>query len=212
MTIADLTIKVKVNMDEYAPTGVALPFDNYITPMLHEAARDIAEKAPLHLLNATAIPLEAGDPSASIVLYANDKAYIPVPVDYVRLYEIKYPLWKKSIRKAFPVESPQYKIQENESLTPGYGRPFVGILQTSVNSGAAARYFECGKVIDPDTATLTPIALYVKSPLANDLRDILADTLCWLAASKIFGSMGNVNEAKLCEERFTQALGFLGNS
>lgn len=209
MDRAGLINKVLVKMDEYTPEGVSLPFDELIGPLLDESATEILEKGPLYLLTPTAIPLTGGDPVTSIVKYANNRSYIPVPTDYVRLYEIQYPLWKKPVRRAITPEDPRYRLQENEYLTAGYGRPVVSIVQTSVDGGAVTKYFECGKVLDPGATILTPNALYVKTCKPEQLNDILADALSWLCTSKVFGVLGYGDKAKITMEQFTQSLSTL---
>ena len=47
---------VKVKLDEFSPGDIGLPFDDYIGPMLDESAREVLERAPLHLLSPAAIP------------------------------------------------------------------------------------------------------------------------------------------------------------
>ena len=199
MLRSELIKRVKIKLDEYSPTDVALPFDNYIGPLLDESARDLLERGPLRLIIPTSIPL-AG------VLYLNDKSYIPVPADYVRLYEIKYPLWKRSVRVAISRENPLYQVQENEFLKGGYGRPNVAIVETSVDGGDVTKYLECSKVVDPEGIGLTPVATYVKTDLPENLNDLLVDSLTWLATSKIFVVTGYGDKAKITLDLSNNAL------
>lgn len=190
--------KVKIKMDEYTPDGVSLPFDDYIGPTLDECAREILEKAPLFLITPTLIPLTGAT-------YKDDKAYIPVPSDYVRLYEIKYPLWKKSVRRAISTQDPEYKIQDNEYIKAGYARPIVAIVNTSLVAGdAPSKYFECAKVVNE--GGITPVALYVKTDKPENLNDTLADPITWLCSSKLLGIMGYADKAKLAYEQFTSSM------
>lgn len=192
-------------MDEFTPEGVNIPLDEYVGPLLDESAREVLEKAPLHLLSPTAIPLTSESPPASLVRYADDKSYIPVPSDFVRLYEIKYPLWKKSVREAISAQNPNYKIQENEFLKGGYGRPSVALVQTSIG-GTLDYYLECSKVVDPGAGTLTPIALYVKNDQPEDIADLLSDAMTWLCAAKVLAVSGYGDRAKMAMEQFSSAV------
>jgi hypothetical protein len=195
VTRSDLIIRVKIKLDEYTPSpGVALPFESYISPLLDESANDITARGPLRLLLPIAIPLTG-------VAYLADKSYIPVPVNYVKLYEIKYPLWKKSVRIAISQENPAYKIQENEYIKGGYARPSVAEV---IYNGI--KHFECGKVVDPTPGTLTPIATYVKTDVAENLNDLLVDSLTWLTVSKIFVVTGYGDKAKITLDLSNQAL------
>lgn len=203
MTRSELIIRVKTKLDEYAPTGVSLPFDDYVGPLLDEAARDLLERAPLHLMTPTSIPYSAS-------VYENEKSYIPVPGDFVRLYEIKYPLWKKSVRTAISRENPEYQIQENEFIKGGYGRPVVAVVTTSVLGGAITKYLECSKVIDGATPL---VATYVKTFGTTldpeNLNDLLADALTWLASSKIMGILGYGEKAQAMIQQFQNSLNLL---
>ncbi|MGI6337889.1 MAG: hypothetical protein ACOXZV_00735 [Bacteroidales bacterium] len=191
---------VKIKLDEFSPEDIGHPFDDYIGPMLNESAREILERAPLHLLSPVTIPISG-------TIFHNNKAYIPVPADYVRLYEIKYPQWKKSVRKAISAEDPQYKIQENEYIKAGYARPAVAIVRTTLDgSSTIRRYFECGKVEDNTISISTPVALYIRTTLPEELEDILADTLTWLCTSKVLSILGYGDKAAIALESYKQSL------
>jgi hypothetical protein len=190
--------KVKVILDEYTPEGVGTPFEEYIGPLLDESAREIVMEGPLYLLTPMPIPLESGSPAESILKYADDRAYIPVPSDFVRLHEVKFPLWKRSVREAISQENEEYNMQENEYLRSGYGRPFVALVRKQFSGGALARYLECGKALED---AVPGTALYVKESLPEDLAEEFADTLAWRAASKVLATLGDVNRAKVALEQ-----------
>jgi len=188
--------KVKIKLDEYTPEGVSLPFDDYIGPMLDESAKDILEKGPIHLLTPSELVTTG-------IIYGEDKAYIPVPVDYIRLHEVKFPLWKKSVRKAISTEDPNYTIHDNEYLKPGYGRPSVVKRSTSVNAGSVSKYLECSKVLSGATPSS---ASYIKTAKPEELTDTLSDALTWLCASKILHIAGQADKARLAYEQFANSL------
>lgn len=204
MTRSELIIRVKTKLDEYAPSGASLPFDDYVGPLLDESARDLLAKAPLHLVAPTSISL-------TNTVFENDKSYIPVPSDWIRIHEIRYPLWKKSVRTAISRENPEYQVQENEYIKGGYGRPEVAVVTTSILGGALTRYLECSKVIDGATPL---VATYVKTlsetgdpeTKYNDLNDQLTDSLSWLCTIKVFSVLGYSDKAKLAMEHYNNAL------
>jgi hypothetical protein len=203
MERSGLIDKVKINLDEYTPDGVSLPFDDYIGPVLDECATSLLKAAPLHLLTPSKIVITE-------VVYQNDKAYIPIPADYIRLYELKYPLWKVSVRQAISTENPEYSTQDNPFLKGGYGRPCVAIVTTAIGSGDITKYLECSKVLsDSEEANLVPLALYVKSAKPEELNDLLADALAWLCASKIFEIQAMINESKMAMEQATASISAL---
>lgn len=206
MTRAEIEVKVKVNMDEYTPTGVSVPYEDLISPAMDESARDILLASPLHLLVATNIPLTIGSPAVSQVSYSNDKAYIKVPSNYLRLYEVKFPLWKKAVRQPLTTEDEKYKIQENEYIKSGYGRPTVTIVRTSINGGSVDKYFECAKVL---SGAVPSIATYVKSDLPENLPDIFLDAISWLTASKLFNILEYLENSKACMSQFANSMALL---
>jgi hypothetical protein len=140
-------------------------------------------------------------------LFLNDKSYIPVPVDFIRLYEIKYPLWKRSVRESISRQNQNYQVQENEYLKSGYGRPSVAIVETSINGGTVDKYLECSKVLDsaiPDVATYVKTFGTTLDP--ENLNDQLVDALTWLCVSKTLGVFGYGDKAKLAMEQANQSL------
>ena len=191
--------KVKTILDEYTPEGVGQPFDEYIGPLLDESAMELLLAGPLYLLTPVSITLTE-------TTFANDRSFIPVPADYVRLYEIKYPLWKRSVREAYSRESERYNVQENEYLKAGYGRPFVALMTKTPSGGALTRYLECGKVL----ANAVPdVALYVQKTKAENLADAFTDTLCWRCAAKVLITMGMADRAKIVLEQASQHLALI---
>lgn len=204
MLRSELITRVKIKLDEYAPSDISLPFDDYIGPLLDESARELLERGPLHLMTPTSLPITG-------TVFENDKSYIPVPVNFVRLYEIKYPLWKKSVRIAISRENPEYKIQENEFIKGGYGRPFVALVHTSVSGGAVTKYLECSKVLaDAAPSVATYVKTFGTTLDPENLNDHLADPLTWLTASKVFGVLGYADKATLAKEQFNNSLNLLG--
>jgi hypothetical protein len=193
---AGLVNRVKIKLDEFTPEGVGLPFDEYIGPVLDECVRTIQEAAPLHLLTASPITGE--------ISYESYKAYLPLPADFVRLYEIRFPLWKRSVRKAIKPEDPEFRIQENEYLSGGYARPVVSIVYKS--NGPV---LECSKVLEN---TVPDRKLYVAESKPESLNDDLSEPLTWLCASRIFTIMGYPDKAQLLQTQYVGSLSQLINS
>lgn len=114
-------------------------------------------------------------------IFTADKAYIPKPADFLRLYELKFPLWVKPVRETTKPDSDAGKIQDNIYLASGIGRPTVIIMTTMPAGGSLGEYLVCGKV----ASSSVPIALYVKIPKPETLPVQLIDSLTWLSASKV---------------------------
>ena len=187
MTLDQLKTRVKIKVDEYTPSGVSHAFDDYLEPMLKEAADELSDKAPKYLLDPVALPTGA-------IKYADDLAYIPKPSDFSRLYEVKFSLWDKPVYKALSPEHPDYARQDNEYLKAGYGRPVVMIKPYTPPSGTLAIYLVCGKVA---SSTLPGYAMYVQYKDPADMPDVLDEALTWLAASKIFQILEYPDSSKL---------------
>ena len=167
-------------MDEAAPSGESLPFDDYLEPMIQEAADEITDTAPKHLLTPSAL--------SGTILYENDLAYIPVNTNFARLYAIKLPLWERTVWEALVPDDPDFGIQDNTYVKAGYARPAVR-LQSAMPTGASAigKYLVCGKVADGATPDL---ARCIEYKTAANMPTDLDEALTWLAASKILGILG----------------------
>jgi hypothetical protein len=176
--------KVKVIIDEFAPESTGLPYEDYIGPLLDESAREILLLGPLHLISPTALP--------SPVTYQDDLAYIQRPDNFLRLYEVRFPKWKRSVREAISRQNDRYAVQENEYIRAGYGRPSVTIVNTTIN-GTTGTFLECGRV-DQGAAPVT--ALYVREELPENIDDTFADALAWRCASKVLATVGDANRSK----------------
>jgi hypothetical protein len=136
------------------------------------------------------------------MIFADNKCYIPKPSDFLRLYEIKFPLWQRTVREVQKPGSNACKIIENNYLTSGIGRPTV-ILQTTMPTGGTLQeYLVCGKV----ASVATPIALYIKIPVPETLPEQLIDSLVWLCAAKILSISKEFDSAKIAMEQFGNSL------
>jgi hypothetical protein len=136
-------------------------------------------------------------------IFTNDKAYIAKPLDFLRLYEMKFPLWQKPVRETTKPGTIEGNIQDNPYLASGIGRPSV-IIQTNYPTGGTLRdYLICGKV---ETSTIPSVALYVKNPLPEALPDLLIDSLTWLAAAKVLQVSGRLDLAQGLIQQYQNSL------
>ena len=196
MTLDELKTRVKIKMDEYTPSGVSHSFDDYLEPMIQEAADEITDTAPKHLLVPTNIP-------TTNIKYQDDLAFIPVPADHARLYDVLFPLWSRPVLKALVPDDPDYALQDNEYLKAGYGRPAVRLKTAIPTGGTLQKYFICGKVLSSATPTY---ARYIAYVTAANMPDGLDEALTWLAASKVFQVLGETDMAKLTYENYIKEL------
>jgi hypothetical protein len=265
MERASIISRVKLKMDELTPPGVSLPFEDYIGPVIDEAAKEIVLISPLKYLaplslisrsltracadnvatiktdrahnllignkvmvsgmtdnayNGTftitvvsdtihfgfalahANETETADTGGTAThqrIFENNLCYIPVPANFLRLYEFKFPLWVMPVRGITNIDSDEGRRQDNPYLKSGIGRPTVYIREVIPTGGYFGKWFHCGKV---ETAVIPSTLLYVKLHLPQELSDSLIDILAWLSASKLFVIMGYPDKAKITYEQY----------
>jgi len=137
------------------------------------------------------------------------KYYIPVPADFLRLYEIKFSHWPYPVREAIMVNSRHGKMQENSTLESWTFAPSVIIKDTDtpVDTDPVRKYFVCHKV--QVTPSPLPRVLYIKVPKPETLADELVDALSWLAASKILQISGESDKAQGAMQQYVSAIAIL---
>lgn len=138
-------------------------------------------------------------------IFTSDKAYIPKPSDYLRLYEMKFPPWQKTIRETTKPDSDAGKMQDNDYLKSGIGRPTVVIKTTMPAGGTLKEYLVCAKV-ETAVPVPVPVALYVQIPLPETLPDQLIDSLTWLAAAKVLQVSGIIDKAQATMQQYQSSL------
>jgi len=132
----------------------------------------------------------------------NDLTYITKPLNFLRLYEMKFPLWVKPVRDITKPDSDDGKMQDNPYLISGIGRPSVVLRTTMPTGGSLAQYLVCGKV----TTSTNPVALYIKIPKPEDIPDLLIDSLTWLASSKVLQISGYGDKAQGAMAQYQNSL------
>jgi len=132
----------------------------------------------------------------------NDLTYITKPLNFLRLYEMKFPLWVKPVRETTKPDSDGGKIQDNPYLASGIGRPSVVLKTTRPTGGSLGEYLICGKV----TSSSIPTALFVKTPKPEDLPDLLIDSLTWLCSSKVLQISGYGDKAQGAMQQYQLTL------
>jgi len=187
MTLDQLKTRVKIKVDEYTPAGVSHSFDDYLEPMLNESADELADKAPKWLLNATDIVLTG-------IKYADDLAFIPLPAEFARLYDMKFPLWDRPVFDVISPEHPDYELQQNTYTKAGYGRPVVMIQSWIPAGGTLGKHLVCGKVADGALPAYARCIVYTTPAL---MPDVLDEALTWLTASKVLQILEYKDQAKL---------------
>lgn len=190
LTLEQLKTRVKVKVDEYTPAGVSHSFDDYLEPMLNEAADELTDKAPKYLLDPTALTLTSAK-------HDDDLYFIPAPSDFARLYDVRFPMWDKTVLDVISYEHPDYEKQENPYTRAGYGRPVVVIKSVYPEGGSLQKYLVCGKVLEGAKPTF---ARYIGYKTPATMPESLDEALTWLAAAKLLQILEYPAQAKLAHE------------
>jgi hypothetical protein len=141
-------------------------------------------------------------------IVTGNKAYIAKPLDFLRLYEMKFPLWQKSVRETVKPGTVKGDIQDNPYLASGIGRPTV-MLQTTYPAGGSLKdYLVCAKV----EVLAVPVALYVKAQKPEELPEQLIDSLTWLAAAKVVQVGGRLDLAQGLNQQYQLSLAQLAKA
>lgn len=199
MTLDELKARVKIKVDENTPAGVSHSFDEYLEPMLDESASELCDRAPRYLFTPSkwvADTVDGGDGVNIRYDYDNERAIIDTPINFARIYEVKFPMWEKSVFKAISPDNPDYALQQNKHTRAGYGRPVV-MLQEEEADEETATYVNaivCGKCID---GSLPTTLLYITYLTPANMPEKLEEALTWLAASKILQIMEMPNQAQI---------------
>jgi len=136
-------------------------------------------------------------------IFTENKAYIVKPTDFLKLYEIRFPLWQNTVRVTTKPGTDSGKAQDNPYLKSGIGRPSV-LLQTTYPTGGSLRdYLVCGRV---EAATIPSVALYVQIPKPEELPEQLIDSLTWLAAAKVVQIGGRLDLAQGLNQQYQLSL------
>lgn len=184
VTISGITIELEHNGDY---TLIAVTADSISYALTH------------------ADELETAD-TGGIVTYktivTGNKAYITKPQDFLKLYEMKFPLWQKTVRETIKPGSGKGDHQDNPYLASGIGRPTVMLQTTTPTGGTYGEYLVCAKV----EVAATPIAMYIKIQKPEELPEQLIDSLTWLAAAKVVQIGGRVDLAQGLNQQYQLSL------
>ena len=195
---------VKIKLDELVPEGegvvydletepnVSDPLNLYINGLLDEAAKNVLQTAPKHLL-----PVTKSLKTATQIGTGNT-GYIQCDSNYLRLYAIKLTEWEREVNDPITTDDPRYKMQGNQYVRGGISKPIVVITQRFI-SDAVYKVLEYYSV---ESAHTVDYFLYIAETAAENLDDSLYDSLTWICAGKI---LQNINLLELSAKAFEQA-------
>lgn len=152
--------------------------------------------------NNETVTADTGGTVTYRTIVIGNKAYISKPTDFLRLYEMKFPLWQKTVRETIKPGSGKGDHQENPYLTAGIGRPTVMLQTTTPTGGTFGEYLVCARV----EVAATPIAMYIKIQKPEELPEQLIDCLTWLAAAKVVQIGGRMDLAQGLNQQYQLSL------
>jgi hypothetical protein len=199
MTRTAIIREIYIKLDEILPPGEGMshPFDSYINSVLDDSYRQILTECPVSLLNMSEI-----DPDE--VAYDEDKAYIPVPDNFVRVGLFKFEDWINPARANITVDSPMYKMLETGILPGSVIKPVILLTHAKIGDDATPkRYLVAYYVPTEDSAEYLYYIEYNKDTGLESLNDQVIPGLTWLAASKMMQIL-ELPGLKIADERYRQ--------
>lgn len=204
-TRPELLDLVKSKIDELTPFdgGLTLitapgntgnnPIETYIDQFLNESAKETLLEAPPHVLPLTAFTIISYDLS-------NRKAIITLPSDYLRVGSIKFSSWQRPVYEAIYPGDPAYSKQFNRWLRGGTARPSAVWI-----SEAGAGKLVCYGVTSNTGNDLKYVALMV----AEDMPDILLESLTWHCAHVTLQVFDKPKASELAYAKYMKSLSIL---
>ena len=197
---------VKIKLDELIPQGegviynletepnVSDPLDLYINGLLDEAAKNVLQIAPLHMITPVSSSTVSGTP------YTDTKTgYVVLPEDYLRLYSFKMTEWLKEVNVPIGIQSKLYQIQRNKYSRGGIAKPVVVLNNRKIGS-TVSKILEYFSVLSAHTIDRF---LYIAETAAEDLNNDLLEALTWQCAGKI---LQNIKEFEQSREAYSRAV------
>jgi len=207
---------VKAKLDEIVPQGegitftlsadpnISNPWDLLIDAHLDECTKDVQLSAPINVLFPQAATVTTG------VAFTDPKTgYVVLPDNFLRLSSFKMTDWLTSINDKHLItkEDHKYKKQSNKWLRGGIDKP-VAVLTWKSVTNVIKRTIEYYSI---DTHHTVEELLYIPERKAEELIEVnpnLLDALAWQTAGKIMQITGQIEPAKLAQERVTQSYNF----
>ena len=196
---------VKAKIDELIPEGegvqftldtvpnISNPYDIFINVFLDEVAKELLLITPLHILEPELSTLT----TASLLDedYLGRTAFVYLPVDFLRLQEVKMAAWERPVAIPITTTDPAYMMQKNIYVRGGISKPVAAL-----NFSGSSKTLELYSVPVNDDLSLDYLR-YIPERLAEDVQGNLFDALTWLVANKVLQVIGQLDLSKLAYEK-----------
>lgn len=201
--------QVLVRLEEFSPYeaptsftadaslgGKINPVRSYIERTLDFAIRDALDMLPLKLLQED-IKSYA---NLAAVVDADGVGRVVVPSGAIRLVELRFPQWERSVTKAYDRTSPMYDLQQNRYTRGGVAKPVVIWSDGNDELGNTSAVWECYSF--PNRATPTsPVASVAKCVVMQDHIEgkraaEYAIIQCAIRIHGVYGDVGNIKSLR----------------
>lgn len=195
MTRSNIIALVSAFMDELSPLSAN---DNVVNPLISQHM-DYAANRLLELLPVDQQSVFEPERLTQATVYP-DHIYQPVPDDFIKLGRIKLPGWSRPVVKVDKEGSKGATMQSYRYMSGSVLRPTAVLVQVKEGKYALE--------LRPVAGNAPNVFLYVKRRLPEALEDNLIDPLVWLIAERVYNTMREADNAKLCLEKVTQFIQF----
>lgn len=182
---ADTTLGGKIN-----------PVRSYVERTLDFAIRDVLDMLPLKLLQED-IKSYA---NLAAVVDSDGVGRVRVPSGVVRLVELRFPQWERSVTRAFDRTSPIWDLQQNRYTRGGVAKPVVIWGDENDEVGNKAAEWVCYSFPNRTTPT-SPTASVAKAVVQQDHIEGLraaeyAIIQCAIRIHGVYGDVGNIKSLR----------------
>lgn len=212
MTRADMIQRVMVKLEELSPYdqdtaftadakmgNVIKPVRSYIEATLDEAIKEAVGMLPLRLLSADIV----NDGSLVATVDQNGVGRIKIlKQGILRLVELKFPDWERSVVKTYDRTSDAYVLQQNRFTRGGLAKPVVIWTETLNND-----IWECYSLPRRDVPYIATPEKCAYIEFTGQLEtDTAAEYAILLCAIKVHDIYGNANQSKALHDELNQRL------
>lgn len=208
MTKDEMIEAVLVRLEEFSPYeapdsftadatlgGKINPVKSYVEKTLPFAIHDALMMLPLRLLQEDIENV----PSVAAIVDADGVGHVVVPSGVVRLCELRFPQWERSVTQTFDRTSPMYDLQQNRYTRGGVAKPVVIWSDMNDNTHKKAEW-ECYSFPNRTTSAM-PTASICKVLRQKDHLEGLraaeyAVIQCAIRIHGVYGDVGNIKSLR----------------
>lgn len=179
MTRAEIKTLTEAKIDEITPFSAGeINAVSLIEELMDEACRDLLKSAPRHVLRPASLDV------SGLIWNVDGTGRVPLPADYLRLYDFKMHEWERPCANPITVDDPRYKFQLNKYTRGGKCKPVLVYYFDNEFKSFALKYFSVQSDHTVDYAQ------YIQDQKPENIDNKLIDPLTWLLAMNVLMIMG----------------------